>query len=108
MDSTGSELRAMSERLQALRSIALLGVPFHAVTEREAVELVLDELDARRGGWVVTPNLEILRRWASEPEIAALCSQADLVVADGMAIVWAARLQGTPLPERVAGSDLIH
>jgi N-acetylglucosaminyldiphosphoundecaprenol N-acetyl-beta-D-mannosaminyltransferase len=94
--------------VRALRSIDLLGVPFHVVTEREAVELVLGELDARRGGWVVTPNLEILRRWVAEPEIAALCSQADLVVADGMAIVWAARLQGTPLPARVAGSDLIH
>ena len=98
----------MSERLESLRSVALLGVPFHAVTEIEAVELVLGELDAGRGGWVVTPNLDILRRWVAEPEIAALCSQASLVVADGMAIVWAARLQGTPLPERVAGSDLIH
>ena len=100
--------RSLSPRLQVLRSIDLLGVPFHVVTERAAVELVLDELDAGRGGWVVTPNLDILRRWVSEPEVAALCSQADLVVADGMAIVWAARLQGTPLPERVAGSDLIH
>ena len=32
---------------------------------------------------------------------------ADLVLADGMPLVWASRLQATPLPERVAGSDLI-
>lgn len=98
----------MPERLDTLRSVALLGVPFHVVTEDQVLDLVLDELDAGRGGWVVTPNLDILRRWVSDPEIAALCSQASLVVADGMAIVWAARLQGTPLPARVAGSDLIH
>ena len=72
------------------------------------VEYVIDCLDRGAGGWVVTPNLDILRRWITEPQIATLCSQATLVVADGMALVWAARLQGTPLPERVAGSDLIH
>jgi N-acetylglucosaminyldiphosphoundecaprenol N-acetyl-beta-D-mannosaminyltransferase len=33
--------------------------------------------------------------------------KADLVLADGTPLVWASRIQGTPLPERVAGSDLI-
>jgi len=37
----------------------------------------------------------------------ALVAEADLVVADGMPLVWASKLQGTPLPERVAGSNLI-
>jgi N-acetylglucosaminyldiphosphoundecaprenol N-acetyl-beta-D-mannosaminyltransferase len=92
---------------QGLATIELMGVPFSVVTEEQTVDLVLDCLDEGRGGWVVTPNLDILRRWVREEEIAALCSQADVVVADGMAIVWAARLQGTPLPERVAGSDLV-
>ena len=34
-------------------------------------------------------------------------ADATLVVADGMPLIWASHLQGTPLPERVAGSDLI-
>ena len=37
----------------------------------------------------------------------AYLDDADLVVADGMPLVWASRLAGTPLPERVAGSSLI-
>jgi N-acetylglucosaminyldiphosphoundecaprenol N-acetyl-beta-D-mannosaminyltransferase len=55
----------------------------------------------------VTPNLDQLRQLTERAELAELYRQADLVVADGTPLVWASRLQGTPLPERVAGSDLV-
>jgi N-acetylglucosaminyldiphosphoundecaprenol N-acetyl-beta-D-mannosaminyltransferase len=42
-----------------------------------------------------------------EAEIRQAYADATLVVADGMPLIWASRIQGTPLPERVAGSDLI-
>ncbi len=87
--------------------VELLGVELHAITERAAIEHVLNELDAGRGGIVVTPNLDHLRRCTSDLNFGAMVAEADLVVADGMPLVWASRLQGTPLPERVAGSNLI-
>lgn len=87
--------------------VRLKGVELHAVTEQEAIEHVLEELDHHRGGTVVTPNLDILRRCTKDLHFAALVSEADVVVPDGMPLVWAAKLQGTPLPQRVAGSDLI-
>lgn len=92
---------------EALPSVELRGVRFHAVTEERCVRHVLDELDAGRGGWVVTPNLDILRRCTREPAFAAMVDRADVVVADGMPLVWASRLQRTPLPQRIAGSDMI-
>ncbi|MFM9995270.1 MAG: WecB/TagA/CpsF family glycosyltransferase [Phycisphaerales bacterium] len=87
--------------------IALMGVEIDRVTMRGAVDHIDGELRAGRGGWVVTPNLEILRRLRTDPEVALLCAPAELRLADGMPLVWASRLRGTPLPERVAGSDLI-
>jgi exopolysaccharide biosynthesis WecB/TagA/CpsF family protein len=87
--------------------VELCGVNVHAVTEREAVARILHRSKAGRGGVVVTPNLDHLRRCRADEEFAGLVSGADLVVADGMPLVWASRLQGTPLPGRVAGSDLI-
>lgn len=87
--------------------VRLAGVPLHAVTSRRSVAHVMSELDAGRGGWVVTPNLDYLRRLVRDRTFRELCRDADLAVADGMPLVWASRLQGTPLPERVAGSDLI-
>jgi N-acetylglucosaminyldiphosphoundecaprenol N-acetyl-beta-D-mannosaminyltransferase len=90
-----------------LPRIDLGGVPIAALTEARVVEIIVDELDAGRGGWVITMNLDILRRWSRDSAIRELCSRASLIVADGMPLVWAAQLRRTALPERVAGSNLI-
>ncbi|MGD9697148.1 MAG: WecB/TagA/CpsF family glycosyltransferase [Thermoleophilia bacterium] len=87
--------------------IELMGVAMDPVTEDEAVRFILDETAAGRGGSVVTPNLDILRRLVREPELREEVAAADLMLADGMPLVWACRVQGTPLPGRVAGSDMI-
>lgn len=87
--------------------VELNGVKLHAVTEAQVISHILSELDSGRGGVVVTPNLDHLRRYLHDLSFGALIAEADLVVADGMPLVWASRLQGTPLPERVPGSTLI-
>jgi len=87
--------------------IELHGVRLHSVTESQTIERVLRGLDAGRGGVVMTPNLDHLRRCVRDLSFCAMLDEADLVIADGMPLVWASRLQGTPLPQRVAGSDLI-
>ena len=87
--------------------VLLRGARLHPVTESESVRLIVRCLEAGLGGWVVTMNLDHLRRFEKDPRYAELCSRADLVVADGKPVVWASRLQGTPLPERVTGSSLI-
>jgi N-acetylglucosaminyldiphosphoundecaprenol N-acetyl-beta-D-mannosaminyltransferase len=56
---------------------------------------------------VMTPNLDHLRLFRSSDDLRRHFEEADLVVADGIPLVWASRIQDTPLPERVAGSDLI-
>ncbi|MFW6061966.1 MAG: WecB/TagA/CpsF family glycosyltransferase [Planctomycetota bacterium] len=71
------------------------------------VNLIVDALADGRGGWVVTPNLDHLRRLRLDGQFRDVCRQASLLVADGVPLVWASRMQGTPLPERVAGSNLI-
>ena len=88
-------------------TIRLLGIELHAISEARCVAHVVNRLSEHRGGWVVTPNLDHLRRLVREREFRELCSRADLRVADGMPLIWAAALQRTPLPERVAGSNLI-
>jgi N-acetylglucosaminyldiphosphoundecaprenol N-acetyl-beta-D-mannosaminyltransferase len=56
---------------------------------------------------VITANVDYLQRFASSSAIQPLFRQAEIIVADGIPLLWAARLQGTPLPDRVAGSDLV-
>lgn len=93
---------------EPLPKLDLMSVKFDAVTERQCVQYVLDSLDEGLGGWVVTMNLDHVRRTVLERSYRELCVDADVNVADGMILVWASALQGTRLPERVAGSDLIN
>lgn len=90
-----------------LPAIELAGVKLHAISERQCVDHVRAALAAGRGGWIVTANLDHLRRLRSAEDFRACYAAADVAVADGMPLVWAAKVQGTPLPARVAGSDLI-
>lgn len=89
-------------------TVQIAGLPFSVITEPQTVQHIVRSAIAGEGGWVVTPNLDILRQCVASPQVAALARQADLMVADGMPLVWASRLQGTPLPGRVAGSNLVE
>jgi N-acetylglucosaminyldiphosphoundecaprenol N-acetyl-beta-D-mannosaminyltransferase len=85
----------------------LLGMPLARVDSVALLDHVFGALARGRGGWLVTANLDFLRRHARDLEARTLYAAADIRVADGMPLVWAARLQGDPLPERVCGSALI-
>ncbi len=91
----------------AIAMVEVHGVAMHALSEEQTNAHVLDEIEAGRGGWVVTANLDHLRRLVRDPSYGELCEGADLIVADGMPLIWASRIAGTPLPERVAGSSLV-
>lgn len=85
----------------------LLGAPLHALSLEEAIDWVVAE--AIKGGparLVVTLNPEILLRAQRHPELARALSDADLSVADGVGILWAARRAGISLRGRVPGVEL--
>ncbi len=84
----------------------ILGVAFDALTLNEAEERADALLRARKGGYIVTANPEIVLHSREDAAYAAAVNGADLVLADGVGDLCAARILGTPLPERVAGSDL--
>jgi N-acetylglucosaminyldiphosphoundecaprenol N-acetyl-beta-D-mannosaminyltransferase len=84
-----------------LELIDLLGMSLARCSEPELLDALFAALEKQRGGWLITANLDFLRRYYKDPRMQVLYSQADLRVADGMPLVWAAYLQGTPLPERM-------
>jgi N-acetylglucosaminyldiphosphoundecaprenol N-acetyl-beta-D-mannosaminyltransferase len=83
-------------------------MPLARVDENGLLDHMFGEIAAGRGGWLITANLDFLRRYAKDPAMRELYGSADLTVADGMPLVWASALLGNPLPERVAGSALIY
>jgi N-acetylglucosaminyldiphosphoundecaprenol N-acetyl-beta-D-mannosaminyltransferase len=90
-----------------IRTVVLDGMPLQAMARRQCVDVILASLADGRGGWVFTPNLDHHLRHRRDAAFRAVTAHADLSVADGMPLVWACWLQGTPVPERVCGSDLV-
>lgn len=90
-----------------VETVDLLGVPVARLTLGDAVGVVAGFVQGGRPRQVITLNPEYLYRAQSEPNLMAVVRRADLVTADGVGIVWAARRAGCPVPERVAGIDLL-
>lgn len=88
----------------ALR-IDIMGVGFDPVDLPQAVERARTLLAQGGGRYVVTPNPELVERAAREPDFRAALNGADLVLADGVGVIYAARLLGAPLTRRVPGID---
>ena len=86
---------------------SLLGLDVAAVTESQLLDHMFEQLDVGRGGWLLTANADILRRYVSDRQYQELYEGADICVADGMPLVWAARLAGERLPMRVSGASLV-
>jgi N-acetylglucosaminyldiphosphoundecaprenol N-acetyl-beta-D-mannosaminyltransferase len=89
------------------RPAVLAGLSFHRLTEAQVVEHILTASRAGRGGWVATPNIDICQQTQRDKSLQRLVAGASLIVPDGMPLIWAARLAGEPLPERVTGASLI-
>jgi N-acetylglucosaminyldiphosphoundecaprenol N-acetyl-beta-D-mannosaminyltransferase len=84
-----------------------MGLPFDRLDHPTLLRLFLDGVRERTGGWIVTPNLDILRQFTTCPDSRRLILAASHRVADGQPIVWASRLVGRPVPGRVPGSELV-
>jgi N-acetylglucosaminyldiphosphoundecaprenol N-acetyl-beta-D-mannosaminyltransferase len=90
-----------------MRVVQVMDARFHAVTEREATRMIMAAALDERGHWTITANLDHVRRYRTEKLARELVDDADLVVADGMPLIWASRIAGEPLPERVSGSSMV-
>ena len=92
----------------AVSRVELMGLPIDAYTPTGLTEHLVETARRGHGGYLVTPNLDHLRTVTKSQMSRAMALRADIRVADGMPLLWASRIQGTPLPSRVAGSDLIY
>ena len=88
-------------------SVVLMGLRLDNLGERQVTKRILDDVVSGRGGWLINPNVDVLRQVTKDSDLMELARQADLAVADGMPLIWASRLQRTPLVERVPGRQLI-
>ncbi len=84
------------------------GLPLAPMTRAEAAEAVMGLIEAGRPSYFITANAHYAMLTAERPELREVNDRAAFILADGAPLVWASRRGATPLPERVAGSDLVY
>jgi N-acetylglucosaminyldiphosphoundecaprenol N-acetyl-beta-D-mannosaminyltransferase len=73
----------------------------------EALEIIERLVRVKSGGFVVTPNLDHVVIAEHNLQFRAAYYDASLAIVDGMPLVWASKILGFPLPEKISGSDII-
>jgi N-acetylglucosaminyldiphosphoundecaprenol N-acetyl-beta-D-mannosaminyltransferase len=80
---------------------------FDNLTMAESLAKIRDHLRTGHKGFIVTANVDNVLILERDPEFRAAYNAADMVLADGMPLLWASRILGCPLTEKVSGSDLV-
>jgi N-acetylglucosaminyldiphosphoundecaprenol N-acetyl-beta-D-mannosaminyltransferase len=93
--------------MDSSRRIELGPVPVDAVTLNVALDRIGELVVAGEGGAVFTPNVDHVVVAEENERLREAYARASLSLADGMPLIWASRLLGTPLPEKVSGSDIV-
>ena len=86
----------------------ILNIPVDMVNEREAMEIFRELMKTKNCSVIVTPNSEIIVSASKDQELKRMIEQADLIIPDGIGLVYASRIMGVPLKERVTGIDFLN
>ena len=98
--------QATKPELMAPRAEILLGIRFHCVTMKDAYEQIKAFIQSGTAHQVCLSNAYTVSLCWKDNELRQGLDRADLVLADGMSIVWGGRLIGVTIPGRIAGPDL--
>lgn len=93
------------------KSFIMLSVPVDDLTMERALnrieEFIAVGRATGRSHQVATINADFVVNALHDPELRYILQEADMTTADGMPLVWGARLLGVTLPERVTGADMV-
>lgn len=89
------------------RRLRLGGAFLDELTFAGALDAIEALVNARAGGSVFTPNVDHVVTLEGNAAFREAYAAASLCLVDGMPVLWASRLLGLPLPEKVSGSDLV-
>mgnify|MGYP001563192479 FL=1 len=97
----------MTKTTLDIPSVSLFGIPVHAVTMTRALDIIDGTIARRERMQIGVINAAKVVNMRRNPALGEDVMSSDLILADGIAVVWASRLLRRPLPERVTGIDLM-
>ncbi|MFA5528749.1 MAG: WecB/TagA/CpsF family glycosyltransferase [Peptostreptococcales bacterium] len=90
-----------------MEKLNILGTNIHKVTLEDAINFLEKKLNGDQCSIIITPNSEIVMNAVKDKDLMAIINDADLVIPDGIGLVYASKIMGTPLIERVTGIDFL-
>jgi N-acetylglucosaminyldiphosphoundecaprenol N-acetyl-beta-D-mannosaminyltransferase len=94
--------------MEDVKRIQILGVPVDLVNMSQAMEIFQGLMSSDGCSIIVTPNSEIIVNAEKDLELKEIICEADLVIPDGIGLVYASKILGYPLHERVTGIDFLN
>ncbi|MBI2845102.1 MAG: WecB/TagA/CpsF family glycosyltransferase [Chloroflexi bacterium] len=88
--------------------IQILRVPVDNLTQEETIGHIAQFISAGGSHQIVTVNPEFVVAAQKNEEFRRVLKEADLCLPDGVGLLWASRVLGTPLHQRVTGTDTVH
>ncbi len=84
----------------------ILGIGFDCLDSQGAEQEVSRLVASPGAHQVITANAELVMAARREESLRSIFRAAELVVADGVGVIWASRVLGQPLPQRIPGVEL--
>lgn len=88
-----------------MEKISIFGVNIYNTTLKDTVDFLKESLKGDKLIKIYTPNTEIVMAAKDDEDLRELLNRGDLVIPDGIGLIYGAKIQGKPLKERVTGSD---
>ncbi len=88
------------------KRISLLKTNINNISFDDALGQIKILIEKNENKFIVTPNVDHLVRLDKDQELQGIYNNASLVLPDGVPILWASKFLGTPLKEKISGSDL--
>ena len=102
-----SEMHGNCKDCNAPARSALYGVPLSSVTRAQWLTEMETAIGERSGKVACTANIDFIVKAGEDIQLREILCRADWVLCDGTPVKWLSRLTGPPLPERLAGSDMV-
>jgi N-acetylglucosaminyldiphosphoundecaprenol N-acetyl-beta-D-mannosaminyltransferase len=90
-----------------MNKIRLLGINVDCLSMSEALDVIGKFIEEKTPRHVVTADASMIVIASEDKELASIIENADLVTPDGAGLVWASKLLGEPITQRVSGVDLV-
>ena len=82
-------------------------IDFSRLEKRQALDYINSSRELHAGGRVITPNMHFFSLIRKNPDLLELVNSHELILCDGVPIVWLSKLARNPIPSRIAGSDFL-